>query len=241
MNEIKKKRQHWKWVVPLVGFIIFAIWAYSSWMRYNKVNPLLLIPSNAIYILESAEPLKNWDGFHQSPFWDFLSMHPSLEEVTEDADYLDSLINANRELLGLFGDNHFIMSAHMTSRYDYDFLFAFDLKNSSHLALSKLPLQAILGDGFEVREQDYLEHPISQIKDLEDGSSIFLCQLDNYLLTSFYEPLLHACIDHYLEDHGQNEEFEELYKKVGRDGLCQLYLNHQWTDEFLFVYCKSLE
>lgn len=209
-------------------------------MPYDKIDPLQIIPSNAVYILESDKPIEHWKTFSKSDFWTFLKKYPALKDLTEDADYLDSLISANDQALKSFGDRHFILSAHMTKARDYDFLFAFDLKRSSKLDL-KMVLQAMLpSKDFKLSSQNYRNSPIIEVKDLADGEVLYLCKLENYLACTYAQTIIHDVIDlANNNDLKEDEHFNEVYSKVDDDGLGQFYLNYSYLDQFLSVYLKD--
>lgn len=234
------KLRHLKWSVPLLVFVVFAIWAYSSWLNYKKINPLALIPHDAIYILESEKPMEHWKGFHKSPFWQYLKMYPGFHELNSDAEYVDSLITSNEWLVSILGDNHFIMSAHMISKNDYDFLFAFDLKSASQLKLENMLLDKILNeDEYEVTTEEYKGKNVVFIRETQSDDVLHLVQIDNYLVCSYEQNLLFASVD--IEENSgftNQTSFDECYSRVSRSGLAQLYLNYQWIDEFAQIYIK---
>lgn len=223
-----------------LGIILFAVFAYFRWMPYDKIHPLQLIPSDAIYILESDKPIEHWKTFSESEFWTFLKKYPALADLTEDADYLDSLINANKTILSSFGDRHFVLSAHMTKANDYDFLFAFDLKRSSRLDLG-ITLSTFLNeDDFSSKTTTYKGQEIIEVTDKEDGEILYLSKLKNYLICSYASTIVHDAVDLYqTKDLIEDEDFNEVYAKIDRDGLGQFYLNYHYLDQFLGVYLKD--
>lgn len=216
-----------------------AFWAYLKYADYNRIDPLQLIPSDAIYILETDAPLANWQEFYQSPFWRFLQHHPDLQEITQEAQYLDSLIQSNQSLLKHFGDHHLILSAHMISNRDYEFIFAFDLQKASKFSLTQLPLQSLLGKEFKVIEQTYREEKLLKIMDLSDQSSLYLAQSHNYLLCSYNLSLIHASLDQRNLESVGGEDFKQVYSKVTRKGLGQFYINYAFLDDYISLYFSN--
>ena len=97
-----------KWLLFILILAVAGIWLYFKYGSYSKIDPLQLIPSDAIYIFETDQPIAQWKSFSQGPFWAFLKNQESLGDITEDANYLDSLIASNKSLLKFFGDRHFL-------------------------------------------------------------------------------------------------------------------------------------
>ncbi|MFY0644209.1 MAG: DUF3352 domain-containing protein [Bacteroidia bacterium] len=227
-----------KWLLGIIVLLAISLWAYFVWTPYKQIDPLQLIPNDAVYILETEEPLDHWEAFYKSPFWQFLSKHPYLNDLSSDANYLDSLLNENRALVKFFGDHHFILSAHMLNNQDYDFLMAVDLKRAAKFSLESFPFGATLGtDKYAESRTEYRDQTIIGIKNKEDGDETFLVKLENYLVFSFNQTLLHLCIDQHLSDDLlEHSSFELVYKKVERDGLGQFYLNYRYLDDYLGVY-----
>ena len=227
-----------KWLIGLVLAVAIGLWVYFVWTPYKRIDPLQLIPDDAVYILESDRPLKNWNTFYESPFWQFLSQHPFLAEVSADANYLDSLFKENRALLKFFGDHHFILSAHMLNNEEYEFLMAIDLKRAAKFNLASFPFGKTLGtEKYAESRAEYRDQTIIGIENKEDGSSTYMVKLKNYLVFSFNQTLLHQCIDqHQRADLNELEDFNLVYSRVSRKGLGQFYLNYRYLDDFLGVY-----
>ncbi len=226
-----------KWFILAIILCLASIWLYFMFIPYSKINPLKIIPGDAIYILETEKPIEQWTNFSSSNFWKFLSKQSSLEELANDARYLDSLISSNKSLLKHFGDRHFIMSAHMTKSNDYDFLFAFDLRRVSKLNIATI-LSASLNDSeFQVEEVDYKTHTIIKVTDLHDSEILYITQIDNYLTCTYSHIVMHQCIDHLLATKlSDNQGFQTAYKQTTRNGMGQFYLNYKYLDEFSSVY-----
>ncbi|MGB1038561.1 MAG: hypothetical protein ACPGYY_07935, partial [Bacteroidia bacterium] len=83
-----------KSVISLLAIVIGSMGyiAYKFATKETKnTKAIQLIPSDAIFFLETTHPLKKWEEFSESPFWNFLKSHPSLTDISKDAQYLDSL------------------------------------------------------------------------------------------------------------------------------------------------------
>lgn len=203
----------------------------------ENVAPLQLIPTDAIYWLETDRPIKNWNTFSESPFWTFMKTHQGLAEIGEDADYLDELIQGNKVLFKLLGNRQFYMSAHVTPE-DYDFLFLIDLEKASKLDLL-LPLIRKLAneEDFSLREDDYQGYTVLDLYDKQNKDHLYLAQVKNFLLCSYTDELLLKAID---QAETENFEIPKTYLQVAdqmnEDGLARIYVNYDQLDNYLRLY-----
>jgi antitoxin component YwqK of YwqJK toxin-antitoxin module/antitoxin component HigA of HigAB toxin-antitoxin module len=210
--------------------------------QLETTNALNLVPHNAIYVLEAENPVESWRTFSNSNFWQFLKNHPYLKELTEDADYLDELMQENKTALEFLGNRNFYMSAHMTAYNDYDYLFFVDLKNAAIINLTSLPWKRMLGDDYTVKNITYQEAELVQIADKESNDNLYLTQIKNYLVCSYTKELVTTCIDQ--QDTAflsHNTKFKEAYTRSSSRGLAQLYVQYDLLDEYLGVYTKGNE
>ena len=233
-------------IMKKIGLIILALAigtsGYFAYKIGNKetqfVEAMSIIPNDAIYILESSNPIENWNTFSTSTLWTFLKTHPTLAEITEEANYLDSVINDNRTILKLLDNRQFHMSAHMISKKDYDFLFLIDLQNASKLELIPLLLKTITSKtDFELTEEEYKRVKVVALKDLKNGDELFISQIKNHLAISYSGILvLNAIEKSASENIAVAAKFAEVEKRTDNNGLARLYLNYTYLDEYIKLY-----
>ncbi|MBT8327693.1 MAG: DUF3352 domain-containing protein, partial [Bacteroidia bacterium] len=208
-----------------------------------QTEAINLIPPDAIFILETEQPVKNWRSFSSSNIWTFLKTHPYLHDLNADARYLDSLMNENKTLLKYFGDRSFHLSAHMTHKNDYDFLFLVDLKKTANFNPSLLLIKSILdSDEFKVTKQEYKSHKVFNIHDLEDGDYLYMSKVANFMVFSYSLPVLKNSLDLKSEYSLLNDrDFVEASDMVSSKGLARLYIQYDFIDEYLNIYTKANE
>ncbi len=225
--------------VALLGFGAFFGYRFYQ-TETERIDPLQIIPTNAIYWLETDKPIENWKTFSESPFWTFMKTHSELAEIGADADYLDSLIHDNRTLFKLMGDRQFYMSAHMT-KADYDFLFLVDLEQASKLDLL-LPIikQTASEEDFTIREDDYKGYTILDLYDKAYKDHLYLAQVKNFLVCSYTDELVLNAID---QTEIENFEIPSTYQLVADetddDGLARVYVNYTQLDNYLRLYTSE--
>ena len=230
-----------KVLLAILGIFILTVgyFTYSFIARQTEsIDPLQLIPSDAIYFLKAEDPIENWNTFSKSKLWTFLKNHPSFAEISEDADYLDTLITDNRQVFKLSGNRHFDMSAHMTSKSDYDFLFLLDLERASTLDLLPQTIKSMVNEkDFTIRKADYKGHNIIDLKDKQTGDHLFITQVKNYLVCSYSDDLVLNSIDQSeQEDFQITKTFTKVSDEIDDDGLARLYLNYTYLDDYLKLY-----
>ncbi len=234
-------------VLLLVIAIALVSASYLSYKLFFKesirTEAVNLIPTDAIFILEAEQPINNWKKFSSSDFWSFLKTHPYLSELNDDALYLDSFINENKLLLKHIGNRSFHMSAHMTNANDYDFLFIIDLKEASNFKLSLFLLQKMLDDeAFKASVLSYKSAEIFKIKDLEDGTNLYVVKNANFIACSYSLQLVKNSLDAKETDVlTKNKRYVDITKNVSTNGLARLYFNYEYLDDYLNIYTQGSE
>ena len=82
-----------------------------------------LVPKDAIFVLETEEPIDNWKDISNSAPWKFLMKNEYYKDLNKSAESLNKLIQDNNKLFGDFGSRKVVMSAHVYKKSDYDYLF----------------------------------------------------------------------------------------------------------------------
>src|SRR5690349_23842418 len=121
-----------KWVFVLGILGAGAFFAYR-WYRQDTsdLKALSLVPSTAVYLFETSSPINSWKSISNSLQWKHLQKNKYFASLTSSVNALDSLIHDNDLLFQLLGSRSVIVSTHMVSTRDYDFLFVVDLQEAS--------------------------------------------------------------------------------------------------------------
>ncbi|PCJ64579.1 MAG: hypothetical protein COA58_12635 [Bacteroidetes bacterium] len=221
-------------IIGTGGFFIYRLLSNET----EREEALNLIPSDAIYILQADDPISNWREFSQSSFWKFLKQHPSLAEISSDAEFLDSLINQNSTLFRQFGKRDFYMSAHLTGQDNYDFLFLVDLRKASRLDLLPMILKMITNkNDYTLTEDEYKGYNVVEMYDKANRSHLFLTQVKNFLVCTYSEDLMLDAIDQQLnQEYIISSKFTEVENRIDNDGLARLYINYAYIDNYIRLY-----
>ncbi|MEL6649269.1 MAG: DUF3352 domain-containing protein [Bacteroidota bacterium] len=202
-------------------------------------NPLDLVPSDVIYAIESDRPVKDWQELSDSEVWRYLKGNEAFLEITEMADYLDSLLSANQKLVDAVRLGDMVISAHMTSREDYDFLIIVDLKGKGRkLAKLKPVVEETFSQlGYEVSSDEYFNLNVYNLYDPEYKDNLTISIVGNILVASYTEKLVRdAIIQSEKPSLLENPAFKQVRDRAERDELYTFYLNYDRLDEYLGIY-----
>ncbi|MEL6851543.1 MAG: hypothetical protein AAFP92_23680, partial [Bacteroidota bacterium] len=147
-------------IILLVVLLAVAAIGGYFFIDTNTENQDLLafVPDDFIYLIESDRPVGDWQDLSKTQVWQELKATPFFADITESADYLDSLLNANQTLVDFIELGDLLISAHMVSRQDYEFVFLVDLLGKGR-KLAKIPglmSEVFEGIGYEVSKKTYI-------------------------------------------------------------------------------------
>lgn len=219
-------------LVLLIGGAFFAT-KYFIGDSTSTLKGLSLVPQDAVFILETDEPVENWKIISKSEPWLFLQTNNYFADLTSGANYVDSLINSNNTILGGLGSRQVIISAHMYTEKDCDFLYVLDLENISKIAgLASGFLNKI--DGFKTTRTEVNGVSLYEMYDLESKESLYLSFIENLLLCSYQRSLIINSIAAYQAPGlSVNADFVEVFNEVDGDDLFRAYVQYDFLDDYL--------
>jgi antitoxin component YwqK of YwqJK toxin-antitoxin module len=224
-----------------LAVLLLSYFAYQWLKPMDRVRGIYLIPNDAVFILESDEPIGNWQELRESELWKTVAEYPFMDELETEALYLDTLINDYSWIESLLEDNHFLMSVHMTERDDYDFLFAIDIKRASGSNALKLSFQKLAEvSGWKVTSRMHRSVEIMEIMDPSTRDRFQWCIQRNYLVCSFNNRLLEKSIEEAeLPQLGRDKHFMDVSDLTSQDGLARWYVQYEKLPEWLGIYSSD--
>ncbi len=224
--------------IIVVGVIIY--WMYQG-IPIVPLNPFSYVPSSAMYILETDEPVDAWEEISTSKLWKHLQTQPYFGELTKDAISLDTLIHQNREIFDLLGKRQVLVSSHIHKQGDYDFLFIVDLKREIPLLLEK-NLGRVMSSVEDSSNYEYKENRIYLIKNKTDNSQWAISVRKHLLLCSQTPALVEAALDTRENPNNfeSNRRFKKVVSKTSSRNLGNLFINYNLADEFFGLYMDEL-
>lgn len=228
----------------LAILVVLAGAAFLAWWYFfpsKTVNGLNLIPEDAMYILHTQKPVDEWNNLSKSKVWQFLKGHKTFKEISEYADALDEMIQANRTSFSLVGERDLFISAHPIKKNDYDFLFALDLKKAGGIAGLKDALSLTFRQGgYQVESRDYKKSEILEILDPETRDILYLTVVHQFLVCSYTAKLLERSLDQVETAYlANNKNLTDLVSITDDDGLGKLYIHYAFIDDYMNCYMDA--
>lgn len=226
----------------VIFFLIFvACVLYLSWyyigQKIGNLPAISLVPADAVYVIETDEPLESWREISRSDIWKHLRKQPYFAELTAGADALDSIIEQNSELFKLLGSRTVLISAHVYKPSDYDFLFVVDLESAARLTFLQEYLVALPFSGINLSRREFDGTMIYEFLNRKTGMRISAAFVENLFVCSFQGKLVeNALLQRNNPQLVQNPKFVQVSKKTSNRGLFKLFLNYAYLDDFFRCY-----
>lgn len=195
-------------IVLLAMLSIAAFLAFKSDFFFKKIDPLTLIPSNAVLVFETQEPVFVWNEIVTQPIWERLSSIPALKEMEQQLVNLDSITGKSGNLDKSLKGQQFVLSMHPTGRDDFDFLFAIGFEEN-RLSDFLTQIEGGLANTSVIKSRNYsgitlYEYPIAS------GNAVFTYGVyENILLASHTSFLVEDAIR--LVKSSELRNFKETY------------------------------
>ena len=203
----------------------------------KSLKPIYVIPSNAVFFIETEEPISTWEEIRANTIWKHLKKQTYFSELTENANTLDTLFQENKKLFKLLGSRALLVSAHMYKKNDYDFLFVVDLQKISKFTQLKDYLDKVLSDDYSFSRRIHDKHEIIELLDKTTKETLYITILDNLLVASYTNALTEAAIAEYVKPViGRDQYYLDVFKKVGHDDMLRLYVQQNYLDDFAKAY-----
>jgi len=228
--------------IALLGLLGGAGWfGYKYWNASGiDADAFSMVPSDAVFIVETDEPVEAWRSFSASNMWQHLKGFPPLGDIGKLADGLDAIIADNATLFSAFGKRNLIISAHMTSAKDYDFLYIADMQQGAKLEPIRTGILSLLKQGgFRFSEEKVGEHTLYGFYNANDKSTLTLCFVANRLLCSYTKGIIEKSLAEYAEPKLKNNvHFTQVLNETPAGGLCRFFLNYERLPAYLAAYME---
>lgn len=235
-----------KIIVAILLLITLAI-GYLAYIKFFKesvnVNSLNIIPSDAIFIIESKEPIKAWKNISKSPIWNYLIGHPTFKEIGESAKSIDSLVVNNSQIFEYFGAREVYISAHKTKPKDYDFLYIVDLEGAAKIDFLQPILDQVFSlSGWLKNSHQHSKNIVSDMLDKETGEVLHYTLIGNQLVLSYTQKLVENAIETSENPVWMNnEKFKNILDRTPESGLFKLFINSNYFDDWMRCYQEPLD
>ena len=227
--------------------IILLILGYLGYVAYTlflsptaNLRSVYLIPKDAVFLVETQEPVENWDKISESEAWRHLQKNNYFSELTESVQKMDTIFHKKKKLFKFFGTRSLVFSIHMYQPKKYGIFYVVDLKKIAKLELLKSYFNTLLDDNFVLSKRQYHNHEIIELYDKATKETLHISFIQNQLIASYVHTLVEASIDQYLEPKiGRDLAFIEIKKQTGYDDMFRLYIQYDFIDEYVRYFSDA--
>jgi len=219
---------------------------YFTWKWYfqksDSMDGFRLIPDNAVFVVQTDEPIEGWKKFSSSEIWQHIKKYPPLGEVGKDADKLSEMVDDHNLIFRAFGHRNVLISAHVVNSLDYDFLYVCDMEEGAKFSTVKDGIVDLCKEeGFSYTQAEISGIPTHSFFDPKDKSTLNLAFVANQLVCSYnadiFKNSLHQSHD---SAYTPDTKFTEIAATTATNGLCRIFLNHKNIPGFLNVYMDDI-
>ena len=235
-----------KTLLKLLSWLfLLAVVAFAGYIYLGKSGETREIysfdPSDFVYVIESDQPVRDWKDLSDSEIWQFLKGIEYFGEVTESADYLDSLLQANETIVDFVKLGDMLISSHLISSQEYEMLFLVDIRGRNVNKFKQLLTLVFKRLDYKVSLDEYYNIDIYELYDPTENQTLYMSIIDNILISSYRKGLVKKAIDQSeRESILALSDFRVVKERIGSSGTYTLYFNYQIMDKFLKLYTSEL-
>jgi hypothetical protein len=203
----------------------------------NNRNPYTLVPNDAVFIIETKNLNDGWNAISQSKIWNHLKQNQYFADINESAASLDSLMKYNKTMDMLLSDRQMVVSAHMISATDYNFLFVVDVQKAGQATFLMETLNLI--SDYSVSKRDYEGIEIIDMLDVKTKETLSFAFIDNLMVGSYTSSLVERSIDQRDSEFWMKNKRFQLAKDETESSLFNFYINYKIIPEYLKCYMSE--
>jgi antitoxin component YwqK of YwqJK toxin-antitoxin module len=231
----------------VLGFLLLIILAIAAFILYlvfseaGNRDPFNAVPDDAIYIIETSDLTDGWTTISDSKMWKHMRNNKHFEDISESAATLDSLIKGDATMDMLFSNRQMLVSAHMISGNDYDFLFVVNMKSASKISFIKDYISSLVESfGYTMSKRTYSGQEIIELTDIETQEILYITLTDNLFVGS-YSPILveKSITQKNNENWTKNTNFQGVASKISSSKLFNFYINYGKLQEYMSCYLSE--
>lgn len=239
-------KKFFKWfftLILLAGLAGGGYYVYDNYIAKRTVrSDFSIVPKDAIFIIETSNLTDGWKAISESNIWNNLLKNPYFSDINEYAELLNEFLKNNKAVDMVLRDRPMLISAHMISAVDYDFLFVVDLQSAKTIS-SMFDKVLSLVDGYEIRKRTYNDNLILEFIDKKDPNSIiYFSVVDNLLVGTFTGQLMERTLDgkniNYWEN---NTQYQMITDELSARKLFKFHFNYKALPSFVNIYAEGME
>jgi len=191
-----------------------GIYYYFTEIHHRKIDSWLLVPSNAIIAYENSSLIDNWNRIIDRSVWKTMKKMPFFEQWEAGLSEADSVTGKDGTLDKLFRKSRFIISTHIISSNEIDFLFNLDLQDQSGKSTFDRIIRGIQKDyDMIAKSRTYLGFELKELQRKSDKTTFTYFIYENVVVGS-YTPFLVEDVVRTVAD-GLEESFKSQITSLG--------------------------
>jgi antitoxin component YwqK of YwqJK toxin-antitoxin module len=239
-------KKFFKWFFILILLAVAGAGGYYVYDNYIAKHDIRgafgVVPSDAIFIMETSNLTDGWAAISDSKIWKTMLQNQHFKDINEYAKLLDEFLKNNNAADLLLRDRPMLISAHMISGKDYDFLFVVDLQSAKTLSVTFGNILKLV-DGYQINKRIYHDTEIIEMIDEKNPNSIiYLSILDNLLVGTFTGSLMERAIDGKNQKYWENNaQYLKMAGELSSKKLFKFYFNYKKLPAFASVYSEGMD
>ncbi|MCX7697287.1 MAG: DUF3352 domain-containing protein [Bacteroidales bacterium] len=221
--------------ILLTGGLATYFLFFSKSSNYSCWN---FVPPDAAFIIETNDVLDAWDQLKENKIWQHLLQDPLMKSINEDANYLDEQLANNSKLYSIMKNRPMLISCHLTSNNNYDFLFIIDLKKARFISLLKDFIFQLASQFTYDIEKEKFEN--EKIYIVQSKPLLYFSLVENIVLISYTKSLVQQAI---LQGQKANTfEKNQALKRISTylsGGLCNIYFFQPYFNSYLSFFTSE--
>ncbi len=226
----------------IVTILIGGYSFYEFWLKQQRLTLWSLVPESAVIVYENSDLITTWDNLQTVPTWKTLASVQSIDKLGSHLTLLDSLMGGNGTLRNITSNNPVLISLHITTQDQFDFLYQLEVKNIEGHAAVWQALDQLKDKGFRTTKRNYQGHTLTEIS--KDKNVLTYIFYQNYFIGSF-TPFLVEDVIRTLDNTGSitfEAKHSELFSLVKlQNDAGNLYVNSTKLGDFVNVFVDDLK
>jgi antitoxin component YwqK of YwqJK toxin-antitoxin module len=229
----------------LILLVIIGVggwWAYNKyWVTPPKRDSLTVVPQNSVFMVQTRDLSGAWTEISNSEVWKYLIQNPYFSDINSDIELLNAFLADNVAADAVLSGRSLLSSVHMVSGVDWDVLFVVDMKDIAAMIRPIFSKTLNQAEGFNLREREYNEQTVFELRSIEDPEEIiYLTLTDNLLVVTFTGSLIEKSVDGMNDNHwDKNIEFVKVSNQLAGNELFRFYFNFGQLQAFMKSYLSK--
>ncbi len=224
----------------LLLFIAYQVFIFTS-ASENNINPIYLIPKDAVFVIDTERPIDTWDEISNSIIWKHLQKNTYFKEVTKSLNTLDKTFQKQKKLIEQVGERDLLVSIHVYKPKTYGLFYTVDLQKFSKLKFLQSSIAKLAGEGFNVTKRTYKNHEIIEVYDKKERKTLYLSFIQNQLIASYIHSLVENSIEQYNSPViGRDNNFIEINQETPEEGFFKLFIQYKYLNKYLACFSNNM-